>query len=242
MKTHLLTKWLPAMKPLAVALALCGAMPANATLINFEDTTDSIPGVVTFPTTGADMVGMTVQAIFASGLDETRNWAFISTGEGGVSSTTPGGWGLSVSGNTTVASWQFVNTTQSSLVSLILDGRNGFTLFDTDFPDLDGLEQVGTTGSSFGLTFDDGSGDADNGNVATYSRPVKLDSATDPVGDLFHVLTVDFGPDGLAGDWSFIQDTDNSEASRSVPEPATLALTMLGLAGLGLARRRKAQG
>lgn len=240
MKTHLLTKWLPAVKPLAVALALCGATAANATIIAFDTATpDSIPGVSTFVTSGDNMVGMTVRAIFGNGLDDTRNWAFISLGAGGVSGTD---WSLTETGNTSSSPWTFTNNTQSSLLKLILDGAPGLTLFDTDFSD-----QEGTTGSSFGRTFEGTPNDV--GGTATYSRPIKIGAAAS-VGDLFHVLTVDLVErddqgvvtrNGLAGNWSFIQDTDNV-AGRSVPEPATLALTMLGLAGLGLVRRRKFQG
>ena len=235
MKTHLLTKWLSVARPLAAMLALCGATAANATLINFDNLApSSIPAVATSTTTGADMSGMTVQVLFfGNSTSETLTWGTTGIGAGGVSGTN---WGLTVSGNTFDVDWVFTNSTQSNLLRLVLNGAPGLTLFDTFFGGA-----FGTSNSSRGIDFD-GSDDAsgnDVGGTATYSVPVKLDAATDPLYDLYHVLTVDFGRVGLAGNWTFSQDTDNDarRTTNGVPEPSIVALMSLGLLGLGFARR-----
>lgn len=232
MKTRLVTKWLSVVKPLAIALALCGATPASAVIIAFDNAAPvSIAGVAGFATTGAQMSGMTVEAFFAdSMLDDILSWGTTGADSGGVTGTN---WGLSVTGNTSSAEWQFVNETGSNLLKLVLNGAPGLTLFDTTFNFL-----VGTVGSAEGLDFDDLT-DPDAPPTATYSKPIAIGS--DPfVGDLYHVLTVsDFGVDGRAGNWTFFQDTDNDSRKppNDVPEPSMVALMSLGLLGLGFARR-----
>ena len=116
------------------------------------------------------------------------------------------------------------------IMSLIIDGTNALTVLDTTNP------SPGTPDSASGadFTFTDGSIDA----VATYSSVVAI-SPNAAVGDLYQVLTVNFGNGGPRTDFSFRQDTDNdSRFGTTVPEPGSLALVALALAAAGAGARR----
>ena len=207
------------------------AAHATVTYVNDLSTSSVIPGLTGFATTGAMMTGMSVTAIFSGGTNETLAWAPTGATSGGVSGTN---WGLSLTGDSFGGNWQFsfASTSLGQLERLIMDGNAGFTVFDRTQP------SQGTPGSASGMDFNFVSGFSGDA-TATYSDIVSV-SPNPAVGDLFHVLTVDFAQGtGPRTSFAFVQDTDNDSRLTTVPEPATLALFGIGLAGLGFRRSKR---
>lgn len=136
----------------------------------------------------------------------------------------------------------------SPLLGLTLDGEPGLTVFDIcgdedEFcivpPPCDSGGICGTEGSAQGKEFFTSAGELLD-IVATYSQVVAL-TGESAVGDLWHVLSIDFG-EGLADrEWSFVQDTDNDirRPPPGVPAPGTLLLLGVGLVFAGCTRRRR---
>jgi hypothetical protein len=208
------------------------ATPVQAAVSYATDTTttSAIPGLTGYATSGAMMSGMSVTATFSSGVTETRSWATTGAGSGGVSGTY---WGLSLSGDTYSAPWSFTTSAVAgnlgSITQLILNGNPGYTVFDRTLP------SWGTDGSAQGvdLWFTDSSINAQ----VTYSDQVSI-SPNAAVGDLWHMVTVDF-TNGPSTGFAFYQDTDNDSRYGQVPEPAMLGLLGIGLLAAGLARRNR---
>lgn len=216
-------------------------IPASAVTITTDTSiTDSISGFSAFETTGASMTGLNVTAVFSDGSSDTRSWETTGTeSSGGAFGTITGGdWSLAVDGDTNNVLWQFANDTELALMELVLDGEPGFVIFDRQSPG------SGTVGSASGrdfAAFDLSVPVQPIDNIAVeYARPVKLDNAAAPVGDTWHMLTVDLsavGQDGLQGGWQFLQDTDNDIRITAAPEPATIFLFSVALVGIGWWRK-----
>lgn len=233
---------------LATTLLVGAPARATVTIATIPAETDVIPGVATILTGGADMAGMTVRALFDGAPVEMLTWETTGADSGGVFGTD---WSLTFSGASTfTGDWVFTNDTGAPLLALTLDGRPGLTLFDicgvddefcdTDVPCDNALGNCGTDDSALGLNFFTSAGE-DLDIVATYSRQVAL-TGDPPVGDLWHLLSIDFDT-GLADtEWTFEQDTDNDIRITTVPAPATLGLVGGGLLLVGRGRRKAARG
>lgn len=209
------------------------ATSASAVVVINKDATtvDPIPGLTNFQTFGDLMVGMSVTATFSDAGAITAIWGATGAGAGGAFDA---GWSLVESGDTFSSPWTFTFLSDSlgQLTSLVLDGTPGLTVFDTTEPN------TGTPGSAQGLDFVF-SGAPDFDVTATYSNIVSI-IPEDPVGDIFHILSIDFGADGpRTGSFAFLQDTDNDSRLVQTPEPGMLGLLGLALVGFGCTRLRR---
>ena len=243
------------MKKLLVAgLAILGSLGVvgAAGAITYEYGT-RVPAleITTFSPGGIDMAGMEVTVYFAGGTRyETRSWSALQTGIG-VQGTN---WSLFESENTYSNPWTLTST-GAVISKVVLDGLPGNTVFDiSSYNDyfkstVGDPDAMGTMGSAQGITFEKTGGTYTGQVEATYSSLIYLTRYetspflgwvnSDPVGDLYRYLTIDFknisfGPSSTL---TFKADTDKIKAP--VPEPATLLLFATGLAGLAAVGRRR---
>ena len=155
-------------------------------------------------------------------------------------------------GSTFFEIWQFTSEFSpgtDNLKTLTLEGLPGNTIFDRCRPDDFGMDCgtqddtnplfTATPGSQLGISF----------NILTpisvdveaiYSRNVALEGQG-AMDDVWHTLTINFKGIGLEGNFDFEQDTDNAVVA-ATPEPSSLALFALGMAGLGLFGRKRRGG
>lgn len=236
---------------LGLAVALGGLVSASNVAALTVGTSVGTPyvvdSIVTANATGLSMDGLSVTANFLGGGSQTVAWT-----DNGAPFSLPGvtgsGWSLTHGPGTTYGStWTLGIGSGTTLASLILSGASGDTVFDVNlFPDGTPLQPggglpEGTPGTEEGWTFGTGYGGFLD---AVYSNIVSLGAAV-AVGDIWETLTLDFGPNGIAGgrfgNLMFFQaDTDNVSGIAAVPVPAAFPLLGSGLFAMGwLARKRK---
>jgi hypothetical protein len=194
-----------------------------------------------FKTTGADMVGMTVNVCLLDGDCETSTWQETGDTSGGAVGK---GWRLNLLGDSFDESAAFILNTDTGVAvsSFTMDGRPGLTTFDI------ASTEDGSPGSLLGFPFrlaEPVPSKVQQINVL-YSDQLGVEGKF--YGDLYLVMQVTFeDAGGFSGELSFQTDTDNTGVierfePNPVPEPASLALAAAGLgllAALGRHRRRR---
>lgn len=219
-----------------VALGFATGAQAALLDVQYEDgVVNETPGFAAFATTGAEMDGMEVTANFTSGGSETAVWGDTTADAGGAFGT---GWSLTLDGDSTVNEWLLSNDFAAGIDSLLIDAGAGEVAFDVFLES----DHPSTPGSSDGLEFSVTTGASELDLVATYSDHIALDGE-EPVGDVWRNLEIDFTTGGgliEGNDLTYIADTDNLDGGLDpVPEPASLSILAMGVAGLAVRRKRR---
>lgn len=189
--------------------------------------------------TGADMAGITVEVNFADGNSELATWAALSANSGGVSGNS---WTLVQEGdslgNETSPGvfdglWTMTNTSADAnlaITSFTISGQPGNVAFDTVSFDNVGDDE-GTPGSNQGRFFI-----ADSVAPFTAATGEYFGLVDSQFDDLFWDLVVT--PETMLMQNDQVRYFADTDLAAEVSAPATLALT---LAGLALFTRRQSR-
>ena len=104
-----------------VAAATSGAATMHQSI---PGTTQNIPAVANYKTTGELMAGMEVTAFFSNAADETVSWAATGNPDEGAAVGATGDWSVVQTGDTFLNSWklQYNQTGKGRLTGLRFDG------------------------------------------------------------------------------------------------------------------------
>jgi hypothetical protein len=190
-------------------LVLVGQAQAGTVTVLFnQGTINETEQLTGYGTYGGMMDGMDVTAVFFDGTSESVVWTQLGSYYSGRASGT--NWYLHQQGDTWNQSWKLSNSSNKSIVQILIDAGPGDTVFDTCWGG-SGCPSTGTPGSARGWNFQVTSGLGDLDIVATYSDEVALTDSP-PVGDLYRWLDIEFTNPGGFGSGQTLYyraDSDN---------------------------------
>lgn len=226
------------------------ALASSITTSYSDGTTWDITRVVAYDTTGNTMDGLSVTINWSDSTVTTAHWA---DNAGAVNPGTDYAWSLTYSNDfipslgydTSTYSahsvWTLSNnsTTDKTIASMVINGESANIVFDTIYPayvtpnSAEGWSVSSMDNSSLSIT-------AEYSNIVSVNGTTYSITGYDHNHDLYTTLSLDFSGGLSSGNsTSFQADTDNVNYDPTVPEPGTMLLFGLGLAGVAGLRTRK---